>query len=146
MLTKVQGEQEEQSCREITAASKGSEMLGQQAMVQLAPCPALPCLLAGLEWLSAAPFGAVVTETCHTVNMELNLTPIYISRAWQWPSSLCRCSGRSVAVERAPAACPWEVLRGPGSGALSYKLRTSSSWAPSLSAGHTPELIFWLKK
>lgn len=37
-------------------------MLGQQAMLHLAPCPALPCLLAGLEWLSAAPFGAVVTE------------------------------------------------------------------------------------
>lgn len=62
MLPKVQGELEKQSCKEIAAASKGSEMLGQQAILQLAPCPALPCLLAGLEWLSAAPFGAVVTE------------------------------------------------------------------------------------
>lgn len=62
MLTQVQGEQEKQSCREITAASKGSEMPGQQAILHLALCPALPCLLAGLQWLSAAPFGAVVTE------------------------------------------------------------------------------------
>lgn len=44
---------------------------------------------------------------------------------------------------REPAACLWEVVRGPGSGALSHTL---SSSAPSLPAGHTPELMFLAQK
>lgn len=92
---KVQGEQEkqsEQSCREITAASKGNEMLGHQAILCLARCPSLPSRWAGVAQRCSF-WSCGYGETCHTVNMELNLTPIYISRAWQWPSSLYRCSG-----------------------------------------------------
>lgn len=46
-LPKAQGEQEKQSWREVTAASKGNELLGQQAILRLARCPPLPSRWAG---------------------------------------------------------------------------------------------------
>lgn len=137
-LPGAQGEQEEQhkeSCREIAAASKGNAVPGQPASLRLAPCPSLPS-----RWAGAAQrcsfWSCAYGETCHAVNMELNLTPIYTSRAWQWPSSLCRCSGLRVPVERVPAARPSFCLPQ----AQQQQAPHLEFSAPSSSTGHIQEM------